>query len=52
MIGFESDDVALQKLRKRLQSMSEQELIEFGKSLAKLSKGPTGTANPFKQQLG
>jgi hypothetical protein len=31
--------------------MSDQELIEFGKSLAKLSKGPTGTANPFQQQL-
>jgi len=34
MIGFESDEIALQKLRKRLQNMTDEELIKFGKSVA------------------
>ena len=51
MIGFESDEIALQKLRKRLHSMTDEELIKFGKSVAELSKGPTGVANAFKQKL-
>jgi len=51
MIGFESDEIALQKLRKRLQNMTDEELIKFGKSVATLSNGPIGTSNPFKRQL-
>ena len=51
MIGFESDEVSLHKLRQRLQNMTDEELIKFGKSVAELSKGPTGIANPFKRQL-
>jgi hypothetical protein len=51
MIGFESDEAVLQKLRERLRKMSDDELIQFGKSVAKLSGGPTGTSNPFKRQL-
>jgi hypothetical protein len=31
--------------------MTDEELIKFGKAVAKLSNGPTGIANPFKQQL-
>jgi len=52
MIGFESDEAILQRLRERLRSMTDEELIEFGKTVRGLSAGPTGTSNPFKQQLG
>jgi len=31
MIGFESDEAYLRKLRERLQAMSDEELIKFGK---------------------
>jgi hypothetical protein len=31
MIGFESEETALRKLRKQLQQMSDDELIAFGK---------------------
>jgi hypothetical protein len=51
MIGFESDDAILQKLRERLSSMTDNELIQFGRTVSKLSEGPAGTGNPFKQQL-
>jgi hypothetical protein len=51
MIGFESDEAILHKLRERLRSMTDEELIEFGKTVSKLSEGPTGTSNPFKRQL-
>jgi len=51
MIGFESDEAILQRLRERLRSMTDEELIEFGKTVRGLSAGPTGTSNPFKQQL-
>jgi hypothetical protein len=43
MIGFE--------LRERLRNMSDTELVQFGKTVSKLSGGPTGTSNPFKRQL-
>ena len=33
MIGFESDEVRLRKLRERLQAMSDEELIRFGRML-------------------
>ena len=51
MIGFESDETILQKLRERLRSMSDAELIQFGKTVRKLSDGSTRTSNPFKRQL-
>jgi hypothetical protein len=51
MIGFESEEIVLNKLRERLRSMTDDELIQFGKAVAVLSAGPTGTSNPFKQQL-
>ena len=51
MIGFESDEAILQELRERLRSMSDNELIQFGKTVRSLSAGPTGTSNPFQRQL-
>jgi hypothetical protein len=51
MIGFESDGAFLHKLRERLHSMTDAELIQFGKTVRGLSAGPTGTSNPFKRQL-
>jgi hypothetical protein len=51
MIGFESDEVILQKLREQLRSMTDDELIQFGKTVRGLSEGSTRTSNPFKRQL-
>ena len=52
MIGFESDEAILHKLRgERLYSMTDAELIQFGKTVRGLSAGPTGTSNPFQRQL-
>jgi len=45
MIGFESDEAILQKLRERLRNMSDEQLIEFGKKVRKLAE------NPFQRQL-
>ena len=36
MIGFESDEVRLRKLRERLQAMSDEELIRFGRALRRI----------------
>jgi len=46
MIGFESDEAILQKLRERLRSMTDEELIKFGKQVRKLAE------NPFQRQPG
>ena len=51
MIAFESEETILEKLRERLRRMTDQELIKFGRTVSKLSEGPTGTSNPFKPQL-
>jgi hypothetical protein len=52
MIGFESDEVALQRLRARLRNMTDEQLIQFGKSVRKLAwPSVTATANPFQRQL-
>jgi hypothetical protein len=40
MIGFESDEAILQKLRERLRSMTDQELIRFGKEVRRLAENP------------
>jgi hypothetical protein len=37
MIGFESDEAVLQKLRERLRNMTDAELIHFGKTVSQLS---------------
>ena len=37
MIGFESEEVQLRKLRERLRAMSDAELIRFGKALRRLA---------------
>jgi hypothetical protein len=50
MIG-ESDEAILRKLRERLRSMTNAELIQFGKTVRGLSGGSTRTSNPFKRQL-
>lgn len=53
MIGFESPDAVTRKLRERLQIMSDEELISFGKSLRSLCavKRVSTTPNPFEGQL-
>jgi hypothetical protein len=45
MIGLESDQAILQKLRERLRSMTDEELIKFGIQVRKLAE------NPFQRQL-
>jgi hypothetical protein len=52
MIGFESDEVALQKLRARLRNMTDEQLIQFGKSVRELAApSVTATENSFQRQL-
>jgi hypothetical protein len=52
MIGFESDEVTLQKLRARLRNMTDEQLIQFGKSVRELAApSVAATANPFQRQL-
>jgi hypothetical protein len=45
MIGLESDEAILHKLRARLRRMTDEELIRFGKDVRKLAE------NPFQRQL-
>jgi len=52
MIGFESEDTRLRKLREPLQAMSDEELIKFGKYARGLcGLRVSGTGDPFKVQL-
>jgi len=44
-ISFESEEIILEKLRKRLRRMTDEELIRFGKDVRKLAE------NPFQRQL-
>jgi len=44
-IDFQSEEEALRKLRERLRSMSDEELIRFGKEVRRLAE------NPFQRQL-
>ena len=37
MIGFESEEIQLKKLREQLRAMSDAELIRFGKALRRLA---------------
>jgi len=45
MIGFESDEAILHKLRELLRRMTDEELIKFGKDVRRLAE------NPFQRQL-
>jgi len=44
-ISFDSDEIALEKLRARLRRMTDEELIRFGKDVRRLAE------NPFQKQL-
>jgi hypothetical protein len=44
-ISFESEEIILEKLRKRLRRMTDEELIRFEKDVRKLAE------NPFQRQL-
>ncbi len=44
-IGFDSEEVILEKLREPLRRMTDEELIKFGKDVRKLAE------NPFQRQL-
>lgn len=51
-ISFESSETQLQKLRKRLRAMSDDELIKFGKMVKGLSAPRVSvTPDPWKVQL-
>ena len=47
MIQFESAEVQLRKFREKLQAMSDQELIAFGRRLAMIPKRVSGVPEPF-----
>jgi len=49
MITFESDEVQLRKFRERLQKMSDQELIDFGRTLGRMPKRVSGVPDPFNK---
>ena len=52
MIGFESEDVYVRRLRERLQTMCDEELIEFGKYARSLAGiRVSGLPDPYKVQL-
>ena len=44
-ISFESDEIILEQLRERVRSMTDAELIKFGKDVRRLAE------NPFQRQL-
>ena len=51
-IAFESNEVQLQKLRERLRSMTDTELVKFGKAVRGLSEPRVGVIpDPWKEQL-
>jgi hypothetical protein len=51
-IAFESDETQLAKLRERLRTMSDEELIKFGKDVRRLSEPRVGPLpDPWKPQL-
>jgi hypothetical protein len=52
MIGFESDEAYLRKLRERLQTMGDEELIKFGKYARSLAGiRVSGLPDRYKIQL-
>ena len=52
MIGFDSDETYVRKLRERLQVMGDEELIKFGKYARSLAGiRVSGLPDPYKIQL-
>ena len=52
MIGFESEDAYVRRLRERLREMPEDELIEFGRYARSLAGiRVSGLPDPYKIQL-
>lgn len=52
MIGFESDEAYLRKLRERLQAMGDEELIKFGRYARSLAGiRVSGLPDSYKIQL-
>jgi hypothetical protein len=52
MVGFESEEMHLRRLRERLRAMSDEALIQFGKYARKLCGIlVSGTGDPVKSQL-
>jgi hypothetical protein len=45
-IGFESEENKLRKLRERLRAMSDEELIQFGRSVRNLVRAKRVSATP------
>jgi hypothetical protein len=51
-VGFESEEVALKKLREQLQAMSDTQLIEFGKYARELAGiRVSGLPDPYEIKL-
>ena len=48
MIGFESDQAILQKLRQRLRRMTDEELVKFGKQVR---KRPDASPDPVRVSI-
>jgi hypothetical protein len=52
MIGFETEDTYVRRLRERLQAMGDEELIKFGKYARSLAGiRVSGLPDPYKIQL-
>lgn len=49
MIQFESDEVQLRKFRDKLQAMSDQELIDFGRALGRVPKRVSSVPDTFNR---
>jgi len=51
-VAFESNEVTLQRLRERLRTMTDQELLAFGKMVRSLTEPRVSvTPGPWKAQL-
>jgi hypothetical protein len=52
MIGFETEDTYVRRLRERLQAMGDEELVRFGKHARSLAGiGVSGLPDPYRIQL-
>jgi len=49
MIQFESDEVQVRKFRDKLQAMSDQELIDFGRALGRVPERVSGVSDTFNR---
>jgi hypothetical protein len=55
MLHFESEEVQLRKFREKLQAMTDQELIDFGRRLGRIPKrvsGIPGACNQLTEARG